>query len=90
MQITDQARDQLIQVLEAKKAAGIRLYFGGYGWGGPQIGVSLDEPQEQDMIKVINQIQVAFAGNIVDYTNDLVLEYYKENNGFALIGGSSC
>lgn len=31
MQITDQARDQLIQVLEAKKAAGIRLYFGGYG-----------------------------------------------------------
>ncbi|MGJ7918977.1 hypothetical protein [Neobacillus sp. LXY-4] len=52
--------------------------------------MSLDEPQEQDMIKVINQIQVAFAGNIVDYTNDLVLEYYKENNGFALIGGSSC
>lgn len=31
MKITDQARDQLKQVLEEKHAAGIRLYFGGYG-----------------------------------------------------------
>ncbi len=31
MQITDQARDQLVKLLKDKHAVGIRLYFGGYG-----------------------------------------------------------
>jgi hypothetical protein len=52
--------------------------------------VSLDEPQPSDIVKVINQIQVAFAGNIEDFTHDLMLEYIKETNGFALLGNPSC
>lgn len=90
MQITDQARDKLIQLLEAQNAEGIRIYFGGYGWGGPQFGVSLDEPQANDIKKVINQIQVAFDPDIEPFTNDLVLEYFEEYNGFQLLGASSC
>lgn len=90
MEISDQARDHLIPMLKEQNAAGIRLYFGGYGWGGPQIGVSLDEPQPQDSVRTINQIRVAFAGNIEGYTDDLVLEFIKESNGFALLGSNSC
>lgn len=52
--------------------------------------MSLEEPQPQDIVKVINQIQVAFAANIEEYARDLVFEYYPESNGFALVGGSSC
>lgn len=31
MNISDRARDQLLNVLKEKNATGIRLYFGGYG-----------------------------------------------------------
>ncbi|MDF2903792.1 MAG: hypothetical protein K0S25_1430 [Bacillus sp. (in: firmicutes)] len=31
MQISDQARDQLISELKSQNAAGIRLFFDGYG-----------------------------------------------------------
>ncbi len=31
MQVTNAARDQLIPLLEAQNAKGIRLYFSGYG-----------------------------------------------------------
>lgn len=31
MQISDQARDQLLKIFKEKHAVGIRLYFGGYG-----------------------------------------------------------
>lgn len=52
--------------------------------------MSLEEPQPQDIISEINQIKVAFAANIEEYTRDLVFEYFPESGGFALLGGSSC
>lgn len=52
--------------------------------------MSLDEPQPQDSVRIINQIQVAIAGNIEGYTDDLVLEFIKERNEFTLVGRKSC
>ena len=90
MQVSNEARDHLIPLLEDQNAKGIRLYFSGYGWGGPQIGVSLEEPQPQDVVKVLNQIQVAIDKEIVPYTKGLVFEYIKERDGFSLLGSPSC
>ncbi|WP_187118877.1 hypothetical protein [Bacillus marasmi] len=52
--------------------------------------MSLEEPQPQDVVRKINEIQVAFAANIEEYARDLVFEYFPESDGFALLGGSSC
>ncbi|NMD71351.1 hypothetical protein HHO41_13685 [Bacillus sp. DNRA2] len=52
--------------------------------------MSLEEPQPQDVIIEINQIKVAFAANIEEYTRDLVFDYIPESGSFTLLGGSSC
>lgn len=86
MQISDKARDILKDILAERKANGIRVYFGGYGWGGPQIGLALEEPEEEDHVVVINEIQVAIESEIVDYTEGLSLEYDEYREGLVLMG----
>lgn len=90
MQITDQARDVLKEILAERNVAGIRVYFGGYGWGGPQLGLALDEPEEDDQISVINEIQVAIESTVIEQTEGLTLDYDENRQGLVLLGNDSC
>lgn len=89
MQITNEARDFLKQVLQEKNAKSIRFYFAGFGWGKPQIGLALDEPEAEDKIVTINEIQVAIDPNIEAHTDDLKLILNEETNGLELVGNES-
>jgi iron-sulfur cluster insertion protein len=91
MNITDQARDVLKQVFQEQDAKNIRVYFAGYGWGGPNMGLALDEPNQNDVVVTINEIQVAIDPDIEPFTESLTLEFDKENNGLMLVGNeNSC
>ena len=89
LKITDSARDLLKQVFQEKDAAGIRVYFAGYGWGGPQIGLALDEPEADDIIETISEIQVAFDPEIKPHTVSMILDHDKENERLVLLGNES-
>lgn len=53
--------------------------------------MSLDEPQPDDHVEVINQIQVAIDPYLVEYTEDLVFDYVKERRTFTFLGqGGGC
>jgi len=90
MKITDLARDELFKFLQSENAEGIRLYFNGFGWGGPNYGVALDEPQPDDHVEVINQIQVAIDPYLEEYTEELVLDYIQERKTFTFLGNGAC
>ena len=93
MNITDLARDELSKVLQTQEVTGVRVYFNGFGWGGPNFGVALDEPQPGDHVEVINQIHVAIDPYMYNFmANDLVLDYVKERKTFSFRGNqvSSC
>ena len=89
MNITDQARDELKQLLQQNDAKNIRVYFAGFGWGKPQVGLALDEPDENDKVVTINEILVAIDTNIEPYTDNLILDYSQEANGLVLLGNES-
>lgn len=86
VQITDKARDFLLKIFKEKNANGIRAYFGGFGWGGPQIGVALDEPREGDKVEVINGIRVAMDPDIAPWLAGVTLEYDEYYQGLVLTG----
>lgn len=86
MKITDEARDFIKQVLVQNSKNGIRLYFSGYGWGGPSIGLALDEPELEDKLLFINEIQVALDRDLEEYTVDLVLDFDHYRGGLILSG----
>lgn len=89
MKITDQARSLLLEIFKQRNANGIRAYFGGFGWGGPQIGLALDEPEEGDKVEYINGIRVAMDPDIAPYLQGMTLEYDEFSQGLILTGGNS-
>ncbi|MDM5214016.1 adhesin [Peribacillus sp. NJ4] len=90
MKITDGAKQLLENFLIENGAEGIRLYSVA-GCCGPQMALSLDAPQESDIIENINGIKVALDSQITS-TEELTLD--KEENqdgaGLVLVGGNSC
>lgn len=89
MQITNEARDMLKQVFADKSVNSIRVYFAGYGWGRPQVGLALDEPEKDDKVVTINDIQVAIDEMIEDHIEGLILGLNEERTAFVLVGNES-
>ena len=50
IEVTEKALTELKELLAKQENAGkfIRLFFGGVGWGGPRLGMTLDESTEKD------------------------------------------
>jgi len=53
------------------------------------VGLALDEPDDNDKVITINEIQVAIDPDIEPYTGDLTLEFNQEANGLVLLGNES-
>lgn len=92
MEITLSAKNYIQEVLELNDANGIRVYFSGMGWGGPKLGLALDEPETTDIIEEINGIRVAFDPRIKDQTTTLKLDFEDSSSGAGLImlGQNDC
>ena len=89
MKITDNAKTKLKNIISESPGKGIRVYVASMGWGGPQIGMVLDEPKNDDILKEINEIQVSFDKMAFDYAKNLTLDT-KDDNLILLNPNSSC
>ncbi|QNF28228.1 adhesin [Metabacillus elymi] len=90
MKITDGAKELLENFLNEKGAEGIRLTSVA-GCCGPQFTISLDAPEESDIVKSINGIKVAIDSQITG-TDELTLDKEQNENGtgLVLLGASEC
>ncbi|MFC0274056.1 adhesin [Metabacillus herbersteinensis] len=92
MKITDEAKQILENIFKERNTDSIRVYSLGSGCCGPQIGLSLDVPQETDVIQEVNGVKVALDPQITSSVEEVTLdkEDTAEGAGFVLIGGSEC
>ena len=92
MVITNEARELLKEMFQEQNAKNVRIYFAGYGWGDPKIGLALDEPAADDSITTINEIVVAIDPMIEPNTKDLILDISGDKKGLSLLGntGNCC
>jgi len=88
MNITNEAKQYIQAMLEEQQAKGLRVYAVEGGCCGPQIGLSLDIPEESDTISVINEISVAIAPQAKEFISDLTLDFESkgEQSGLVMIG----
>jgi Fe-S cluster assembly iron-binding protein IscA len=73
----------------------LRIYFGGFGWGGPKLQVTLDElKNDNDVITEASDIKIAYDSELEAYVNGTIIDYSNSwfNRGFSIRGGylSSC
>ena len=69
----------------------LRISFGGYGWGGPQLNLTLDElKQVDDKVVESNGIKVVYSKDIEESLNNITVDYLDKwySRGFQLVGSS--
>lgn len=84
MNITQPAKDMLLESMKETTAQGIRFYFAGQGCCGPQFGLSMDAPEQGDIIKEVNGIRVALDERVSTMVDDVSLDF--KNGGLVLEG----
>ncbi|GLO65026.1 MULTISPECIES: adhesin [Bacillaceae] len=92
MNVTDGAKQKLEVIFQEKGLKGIRFYSNGAGCCGPQVGLSLDEPKDTDIVQEINGVRVALDHDIKDSVAELTLDNDEtpEGSRFVLLGMDQC
>jgi Fe-S cluster assembly iron-binding protein IscA len=73
----------------------LRVAFGGYGWGGPRLQLTLDELKDEDDVVIKSQdIMVVYNSGIEEYVKNSIVDYSDSwfERGFVIKGAktSSC
>lgn len=56
-------KEELLKNLKDASKSAVRLMVRGFGWGGPILGVTLDEPFDDDRIVTIDGIKFAIEAD---------------------------
>ena len=75
IEITDLAAVKLKEVIETDDTKYLRILIEGMGWGGPQLGLALDEPQQDDETLRIEGIDILVDKRALPYAADSTVDY---------------
>lgn len=92
MTITDEAKQFIENMMKEAGVYTLRFAYSGAGCCGPSYQLSLEKPQENDAVSVVNHIQIAADSRVADQISGLVLDFVEDEQGAGLTmsGGSNC
>ena len=76
--VTDAARNKLKEVLNNNPGKHLRIFIEGYGWGGPNLGLTLDEPKKNENQIQTNGIDFLVTDDVKDYAERSTIDYINE------------
>jgi Fe-S cluster assembly iron-binding protein IscA len=85
--MTDTARDKLKDVLSANPGKFLRLEIEGFGWGGPRLGLALDEPGTNEVAAQVNGIDVLIPEDVKYLADKSTIDYITGPRGEGFIVG---
>lgn len=92
--ITDTAREKFKELMKEHTGKFLRVVFEGFGWGGPSLGLTLDESKKEEEAYTINEIEVLIDNNVLPHTKGNQIDYISNSYGqgfsIAPTAGSSC
>lgn len=98
VKVSEVAAQKLKETIEKQKNPEntmLRIAFGGFGWGGPRLQLTLDELKNSNDVAVESQgITVVYDSAIEQYVSNSVVDYSNSwfERGFVIRGArtSSC
>ena len=77
--------NEVKKILSAQddKPKNVRIFIAGIGWGGPSLGLGLDDKKAEDVLETINEINFIMAKDIFDQMGEITVEF--KMNGFSVI-----
>ena len=96
--VTTGAKEQLERVIKDSdyKNPALRIVYAGAGWGGPRLGLALDESENtNDFLLKENDINIILDKNIklmLDNGKSITIDYHESRygSGFTIDSGCSC
>ena len=75
--ITEKAAEQLKNMLQEQESSDkkIRVLITGIGWGGPRLGIALDEQKEDDISLNVDDLEIILHLKLVDSIKHLTIDY---------------
>ena len=93
MKITDQAKEYIQQAMQENNISTLRFY-GIAGCCGVNLGVALQEPEENDLVEEVNGLNIAIQPDVKDQLTNVTLAVEEENGEKGLVmngyNGTSC
>jgi len=80
LEITDAARDKIKDVLSENASKYLRITLEA-GWGGPRIGLALDELKENENTVQVNSIYLLMSENVKPYAEGNTIDYIQSTEG---------
>ena len=98
IKITKDAKKKIQEAMNSSKISNpaLRLFFEGYGWGGPRIGMTLDElNKEKDTHLIDNEIDIVYDNSqksVIENSPVMKIDYGKTlfGEGFFIDNGNNC
>ncbi len=75
IQVTDKAKKELLVILKEHAQKKIRLFIQGMGWGGPSLGLTLDELSDKDETITTNEIDIIYQKSDQDYLDHSIIDF---------------
>lgn len=93
LQITDAARDKIKEILDENVGKYLRITIEA-GWGGPRLGLALDELRENETAIQVNSINLLVSDNVKPFTGGNTIDYIQSMDGEGFViskpGQSGC
>ncbi|WP_438498249.1 HesB/IscA family protein [Paenibacillus sp. IHBB 3054] len=92
MNITDQARTFIENMMKEAGISTLRFGYSGAGCCGPSYQLALEKPQADDTVILVNEVEVAVDSRVADQISGLTLDFVQDEQGagLTLSGGSNC
>lgn len=98
LKLTESAMEELRNVKETKRADEIfvRVFVKGFGWGGPMLGITLDELKENDYSQDFEYGKLVVDEELMDMFKGFEIDFQKSwiSKGFVVrpnqFAGGSC
>ena len=93
--ITDSAREKFKELMTEHDGKFLRVVFEGFGWGGPSLGLALDESKNEEQTYTVNEIELMIDEKVMPYTKGNEIDYINNSygQGFSIApttGGCGC
>ena len=84
LEITDVAREKIEEVLSEYPGKYLRIAIEA-GWGGPRLGLALDELKENEETTQINGIDILISDEVKPYSDVSTIDYIQSTEGEGFI-----
>ena len=94
VEVTASATKQISEYFKGKDIAPIRIFLNESGWGGPSLGLALDEPKENDSVFDVEGFQYVVNNDLLEKAKPIKVDYlhigFKIDSNMEFGSASGC